>query len=82
MQIKKQTLILNDLIYKPQSYSYNTISNMKSIIKNKSNLQFLNKPLETLERSNNLKMPNKEIVKLYRDVLKMTQRFTWNNEDG
>jgi hypothetical protein len=55
---------------------------MKSIIKNKSNLQFLNKPLETLERSNNLKMPNKEIVKLYRDVLKMTQRFTWNNEDG
>lgn len=55
---------------------------MKSIIKNKSNLQFLSKPIETLDRSSNLKMPNKELIRLYRDVLKMTQRFTWNNEDG
>jgi hypothetical protein len=54
---------------------------MKSIITNKSNLQFLKKPIESLSRSNSLPA-NKEILKLYRDVLKMTQRFTWSNEDG
>ena len=57
---------------------------MKSIIKNKSNLNFLNKPIESLGREGAIRrtMPNREVLLLYRDVLKMTQRFTWNNEDG
>lgn len=55
---------------------------MKNIIKNRSNLGFLNKPVESLERQNNAKIPNMEIVRLYRDVMKMTLRFTWANEDG
>lgn len=54
---------------------------MKSIIKNKSNLNFLNKSIENLERSNKI-VPNKEILRLYRDALKMTSRFTWANDDG
>ena len=54
---------------------------MKSIIKNKSKFGFLKKPIETLERSHK-KVPNQEILRLYRDVWKMTNRFTWNNEDG
>ena len=54
---------------------------MKSIIKNKSKFNFLKKPIETLERSN-VKPRNQEILRLYRDVWKMTNRFTWNNEDG
>ncbi|CDW72300.1 UNKNOWN [Stylonychia lemnae] len=57
---------------------------MKNIIKNKTNLQFLNTPLESLERSStpSLAKRNQEVLKLYREVLKMTQRFTWANEDG
>ena len=57
---------------------------MKSIIKNKSNLNFLNKPIESLGSEGTIRrtMPNREVLLLYRDVLKMTQRFTWNNEDG
>jgi hypothetical protein len=27
-------------------------------------------------------LPTREILNLYRDVLKMTRRFTWTNEDG
>ena len=27
-------------------------------------------------------IPNREILLTYREVLKMTQRFNWNNEDG
>ena len=54
---------------------------MKNIIKNKSNLNFLNKSIESLDRSNK-PIPNQEILRLYRDVLKMTERFTWANENG
>ena len=57
---------------------------MKNIIKNKTNLQFLSKPIESLERET-VQAPvkrNPEILRLYRDVMKMTQRFTWANEDG
>jgi predicted PP-loop superfamily ATPase len=54
---------------------------MKNIIKNKSNLNFLSKSIDSLERTNKLPQ-NKEILRLYRDVLKMTLRFTWANEDG
>jgi hypothetical protein len=53
---------------------------MKSIIKNKGNLSFLKKPVETLARSNKM-IPNREILRLYREVLQMTRRFTWTNED-
>lgn len=56
---------------------------MKSIIKNKSNLQFLNKSVESLARDSTMgPLPTREILNLYRDVLKMTRRFTWTNEDG
>eukprot|EP00347_Sterkiella_histriomuscorum_P007815 403347456 len=59
---------------------------MKNIIKNKSNLNFLNKSLEQLDRSSAVNQTvgkkNAELLRLYRDVLKMTQRFTWANEDG
>lgn len=59
---------------------------MKTIIKNKSNLNFLNKSVEELGRSVQTDSAplkrNIELLRLYRDVLKMTQRFTWNNENG
>jgi hypothetical protein len=54
---------------------------MKAIIKNKSNLQFLKSSVEQLDRSNKLP-PNLEVLRLYREVLQMTRRFTWANEDG
>ena len=57
---------------------------MKNIITNKTNLQFLNKPVESLARETASRSagPNREVLLLYRDVLKMTHRFTWANEDG
>lgn len=54
---------------------------MKSIIKNRGQLSFLKKPIETLERSHKA-VPNAEVLRLYREVLVMTRRFTWANEDG
>jgi hypothetical protein len=54
---------------------------MKTIIKNKSNLQFLRTSVEQLDRSHK-PIPNIEVLRLYREVLQMTRRFTWNNEDG
>jgi len=54
---------------------------MKSIIKNKSQLSFLKTPIESLERSNKV-VPNRELLRLYREVQQMTKRFTWANEDG
>ena len=47
---------------------------MKTIIKNRSNLDFLNKPIETLSRD---ALPrqltrNMEALRVYRDVMKMT----------
>ena len=55
---------------------------MKSIIKNKSGLSFLKKPVEQLERSHKNPVTNIEVLRCYREVLQMTNRFTWNNEDG
>lgn len=55
---------------------------MKPIIKNKSNLSFLSKSIDNLTRDPTARVPSREILLLYRDVLKMTQRFTWTNEDG
>ena len=54
---------------------------MKTIIKNRSQLSFLKKPVESLERSHK-PVPNTEVLRLYREVLTMTRRFTWSNEDG
>ena len=54
---------------------------MKSIIKNKNKLSFLKAPVENLERSHK-PVPNIEILRLYREALQMTRRFTWSNEDG
>lgn len=54
---------------------------MKTIIKNKSNLQFLKGSVDSLERSHK-PIPNKEVLILYREVMQMTRRFTWANEDG
>jgi len=56
---------------------------MKPIIKNKSNLGFLSKSIDSLTRDPlHAPLPSREILTLYRDVLKMTRRFTWANEDG
>ncbi len=56
---------------------------MKTIIKNKSNLGFLSKSVDTLARDpTHAPLASREILILYRDVLKMTRRFTWTNEDG
>lgn len=55
---------------------------MKSIIKNKTSLNFLNKSIDSLSREGAPRTANPELLLLYRDVLKMTQRFTWTNEDG
>ena len=54
---------------------------MKTIIKNRGQLSFLKKPIENLERSHK-PVPNAEVLRLYRDVLVMTRRFTWANDDG
>ena len=54
---------------------------MKTIIKNRGQLSFLKKPIETLERSHK-HVANKEVLRLYREVLSMTRRFTWANDDG
>jgi hypothetical protein len=54
---------------------------MKPIIKNKSQLSFFQRPIENLERSNK-PIPNTEILRVYREALQMTKRFTWSNEDG
>jgi len=54
---------------------------MKPIIKNKSTLSFFKQPIELLNRSFK-PMPNTEVLRCYRDVMKMTKRFNWANEDG
>ena len=54
---------------------------MKTIVKNKSKFSFLKTSIDSLERSHK-PMPNKEVLRMYREVGKMTKRFTWNNEDG
>ena len=54
---------------------------MKSIIKNRGQLSFLKKPVESLDRSGK-PIANVEVLRLYREVLAMTKRFTWANEDG
>ena len=54
---------------------------MKSIIKNRGQLSFLKKSIETLDRSHK-PVANVEILRMYREVLSMTKRFTWANEDG
>ena len=54
---------------------------MKKIIKNRGKLSFLQKPVESLERSHK-PVPNAEVLRLYREVMVMTRRFTWANEDG
>ena len=54
---------------------------MKSIIKNKSKFSFLKGSIDNLDRAQK-PIPNQEILRLYREALIMTRRFTWNNEDG
>lgn len=54
---------------------------MKPIIKNKASLSFFKQPVELLQRSFK-PMPNIEVLRCYRDVMRMTRRFTWANEDG
>ena len=54
---------------------------MNTIIKNKSKFSFLKGSIDSLDRSNKT-IRNTEVLKMYREVLKMTNRFTWNNEDG
>lgn len=55
---------------------------MKPIIKNRSNLSFLKtSSIDQLERSHK-PIPNAELLRLYREVMQMTRRFTWANEDG
>ena len=54
---------------------------MKTIVKNKSRFGFLKKSIEDLDRSHK-PIPNQEVIRMYREVWKMTKRFTWNNEDG
>ena len=54
---------------------------MKTIVRNRSRFNFLKKPIETLERVDK-PVPNREVLRLYREVLQMTRRFTWNNEEG
>ena len=74
-----------DLFHKNAMFNYIILLTMKSIIKNKSNLNFLNKPIESLATDGKItqnRTPNRDVLLLYRDVLKMAQRFTWSNEDG
>ena len=54
---------------------------MKTIIKNRGQLSFLKKPVDSLERSHKA-VANAEVLRLYREVLSMTNRFTWANDDG
>ena len=43
--------------------------------------QILNKPIEHLVMKQK-KLPNMEVIRLYRDVYKFTSKFHWNNEKG
>ena len=54
---------------------------MKTIVKNKSRFSFLKKSINQLERAEK-PIPNLEVLRMYRETLKMTNRFTWNNDDG
>ena len=54
---------------------------MKTIVKNKSRFSFLKKSINQLERAEK-PFPNLEVLRMYRETLKMTNRFTWNNDDG
>ena len=54
---------------------------MKTIVKNKSRFSFLKKSINQLERAEK-PIPNREFLRMYREVWKMTNRFTWNNDDG
>jgi len=44
-------------------------------------LDFLEKPIEQLRRSKK-PIPNLEVLRVYRETMKMTCRFTWCNEEG
>lgn len=55
---------------------------MKNIVKNKSKLNFFSRPIEKLERSDHTPFRNKDVLEVYREVMKMTDRFTWCNENG
>ena len=46
-----------------------------------SALHFLDKPLEQMSRIN-LPLPNKEALRLYRDVIKFTKYFDWKDPRG
>lgn len=43
--------------------------------------QILSKPIEHLVLKKK-RLPNIEVIRLYREVLKFTAKFYWNNEKG
>mmetsp|Transcript_18608 Transcript_18608/g.21378 ORF Transcript_18608/g.21378 Transcript_18608/m.21378 type:complete len:129 (-) Transcript_18608:33-419(-) len=55
---------------------------MKHIIRNKSVLSCLDKPIENLKRAERGVTFDRDVLRTYRDVLKVTARYNWNNENG
>ena len=60
---------------------------MKHIIRNENVLSLFDKPIENMRWAVDgepvkLIKVNKVILRTYRDVLKMTARFDWNNDHG
>ena len=55
---------------------------MKHVIKNKKVLHVLDKPIDQLKRESRGFTFSREMLRVYRDALKVTARFNWNNEDG
>jgi len=47
----------------------------------KSVLSVLDRPIDTLARDT-AKLPNREALKLYRDILKFSKMLSWTNEQG
>ena len=56
---------------------------MKHIIRNKSIMSVLDKPIDSMPREPKGAMSfNREILRTYRQLWKVTHRYNWNNEDG
>ena len=55
---------------------------MKHIIRNKNVLNCLDKPIEQMKRAKRGVKFDQEVLRVYRDVMKVTARYNWNNEDG
>mmetsp|Transcript_8027 Transcript_8027/g.9155 ORF Transcript_8027/g.9155 Transcript_8027/m.9155 type:complete len:131 (-) Transcript_8027:53-445(-) len=56
---------------------------MKHVIKNKNILELLDKPIDKMAReSRGIPYFRRDLLLCFRDILKVTGRYNWNNENG